>query len=110
MIITLDHMQDTRVVQYELADGPRGDVASVPYMKIERPGSYAPGYEDMRYETLKVRSCRIHLVKRQAMWHVDAIAVVLIAKETTMVKHFDGSDDVPLWLASLAAQATQEDA
>jgi hypothetical protein len=109
VIITLDHIRETRLVRYELADGPEGDVGPVPYMKVERPGSYAPGYEHPSTETLKVRGCRISLTRRRARWHIDAIVVVLIKGIETVVEHVElGSDPVPLWLADLIVQASQE--
>jgi hypothetical protein len=109
MIITTDHIRETRLVQYEFKDGPPGDVASVPWMKVEHPGSYAPSFEHLRSESLKVKGCRISLIRRDGMWHLDGIVVQLIRGKDTLIEHVElGSDPVPMWLANLTLQAAQE--
>lgn len=111
MITELAHIRETRLVSYELTFGPEGDVVPVPMWKLDHAGSYAEGHERLRYETLRVKGCRISLFRRQGLWHVDGIVVSLSKGTDTVVHHVElSTDPVPMWLANLCAQAAQEDA
>jgi hypothetical protein len=104
-----------RSVKYEYRQeetDPAGKTA--PTWTIERPGSYAPGWEHMRWQTGPVKSVAISLFREgmsdDDVWTVRNVIVAIEADESrgesgSMITVIDHEAELPAWLADLIAVA-----
>lgn len=97
-----------RSVKYEFSPGPAGTEA--PTWTIERPGTYAKGWEHMQHQTTRVRSVGFSLFRESedADWAVKGIIIEVEPRDgepgtiVTTVRP-DSLASQPVWLNNLAA-------
>jgi|SRR6185437_4762760 len=101
----------TKAVKYEC----RGNEAEAPAWTIERPGSYAEGWEHLRYQTTRVRSVGFTLFSESADygWTIKGIIIEVEPSDGepgTIVTTVDPDSlpQQPMWLGLLAARAISE--